>query len=70
MEKLLAGFWAKFFKNIDEVKPLQLTEVINKIDEALSAHLFPPREDGSDPRICPKCGKGRLSIKFGKFGAF
>lgn len=69
-KKLLAGFWAKFIKNIDEVKPLQLTEVINKIDEALSAHLFPPREDGSDPRICPKCGKGRLSIKFGKFGAF
>ena len=69
-KKLLAGFWAKFIKNIDEVKPLQLTEVINKVDEALSAHLFPPREDGSDPRTCPKCGKGRLSIKFGKFGAF
>lgn len=69
-KKLLAGFWAKFIKNIDEVKPLQLTEVINKVDEALSAHLFPPREDGSDPRICPKCGKGHLSIKFGKFGAF
>lgn len=69
-KKLLAGFWAKFIKNIDEVKPLQLTEVINKVDEALSAHLFPPREDGSDPRICPKCGKGILSIKFGKFGAF
>lgn len=69
-KKLLAGFWAKFIKNIDEVKPLQLTEVINKVDEALSAHLFPPREDGSDPRICPKCGRGRLSIKFGKFGAF
>lgn len=69
-KKLLAGFWAKFIKNIDEVKPLQLTEVINKVDEALSAHLFPPREDGLDPRICPKCGKGRLSIKFGKFGAF
>ena len=69
-KKLLAGFWAKFIKNIDEVKPLQLTEVINKVDEALSAHLFPPREDGSDPRVCPQCGKGRLSIKFGKFGAF
>ncbi|MDO4161827.1 MAG: type I DNA topoisomerase [Pseudomonadota bacterium] len=69
-KKLLSGFWAKFIRNIDEVKPLQLTEVINKVDEALSAHLFPPREDGSDPRVCPECGKGRLSIKFGKFGAF
>ncbi len=69
-KKLLTGFWTKFIKNIDEVKPLQLTEVINRIDEALSNHLFPPREDGTDPRVCPECGKGRLSIKFGKFGAF
>ena len=69
-KKLLGGFWNKFIKTVDDVQPLQLTEVINRIDEALSAHLFPPREDGSDPRVCPACGKGRLSIKFGKFGAF
>lgn len=69
-KKLLNGFWTKFIKNVDSVQPLQLSEVIDKIDEALSVHLFPPREDGSDPRVCPECGKGRLSIKFGKFGAF
>lgn len=69
-KKLLAGFWAKFIKNISAVQPLQISEVINKIDEVLSYHLFPPHEDGSDPRVCPECGKGRLSIKLGKFGAF
>ncbi len=69
-KKLLGSFWAKFIKTVDSVQPLQLTEVINRVDEALSAHLFPPHEDGSDPRTCPSCGKGRLSIKFGKFGAF
>ena len=69
-KKLLHGFWVKFIKNIDAVKPLQISEVIDKIDEVLSYHLFPPREDGSDPRVCPECGKGRLSIKLGKFGAF
>ena len=69
-KKLLEGFWAKFIKNVDAVKPLQMSEVIDKIDEALSHHLFPPRADGSDPRICPECGTGRLSIKLGKFGAF
>ena len=69
-KKLLGGFWAKFIKNIEAVQPLQISEVIEKIDEVLSYHLFPPREDGSDPRICPECGKGRLSIKLGKFGAF
>ena len=69
-KKLLSGFWAKFIKNIEAVQPLQITEVINRIDEALSYHLFPPREDGSDPRSCPLCGQGHLSVKFGKFGAF
>src|SRR5690606_11481949 len=26
--------------------------------------------DGKDPRQCPACREGRLSMKFGKFGAF
>ena len=65
--KLLTGFWAKFIKNIDAVTPLQMSEVI---DEVLAKHLFPEREDGSDPRSCPECKTGRLGIKFGKFGAF
>ncbi len=69
-KKLLAGFWTKFIKNISAVQPLQISEVIQTIDDVLSYHLFPPREDGSDPRVCPECGKGRLSIKLGKFGAF
>ena len=68
--KLLTGFWAKFIKNIDAVTPLQMSEVIDKIDEVLAKHLFPEREDGSDPRSCPECKTGRLGIKFGKFGAF
>lgn len=69
-KKLLQGFWNKFIKNVEDVRPLQISEVIDKIDEVLGHHLFPPRADGSDPRVCPECGKGRLSIKLGKFGAF
>ena len=69
-KKLLTGFWAKFVKNIDAVQPLQIKEVIDKIDEVLSYHLFPLKEDGSDPRLCPECKKGSLSVKLGKFGAF
>lgn len=69
-KKLLSGFWAKFIKTVDAVQPLQVKDVIDKIDEVLSNHLFPPREDGSDPRICPECHKGQLSVKLGKFGAF
>lgn len=69
-KKLLTGFWAKFIKNVDAVQPLQIKEVIDKIDEVLSYHLFPPKEDGSDPRLCPECHQGHLSVKLGKFGAF
>lgn len=69
-KKLLAGFWNKFYKNIQDVQPLQVSEVIGKIDEVLAYHLFPAKEDGSDPRLCPECHKGHLSIKLGKFGAF
>jgi DNA topoisomerase-1 len=36
----------------------------------LAPHLFPPRADGVDPRVCTTCGTGRLSLKLGKFGAF
>ena len=69
-KKLLSGFWIKFIKNVDAVKPLQVSEVIEKIDEVLAYHLFPSREDGTDPRVCPECGKGKLSVKLGRFGAF
>ena len=69
-KKLLEGFWIKFANNVEAVKPLQVSEVIEKIDEVLAHHLFPTKEDGKDPRVCPECGSGRLSIKLGKFGAF
>ena len=45
-------------------------QVIDALDEMLAPHLFPPRADGTDPRQCPNCGTGRLSLKLGKFGAF
>lgn len=69
-KKLLAGFWAKFIKNVDSVAPLKVADVIQKIDEVLAHHLFPENPDGTDPRECPECHKGHLSVKLGKFGAF
>jgi len=36
----------------------------------LGPHIFPPKEDGSDPRLCPLCGQGQLSLRLGKYGAF
>jgi DNA topoisomerase-1 len=40
------------------------------LNDLLSDHIFPAKEDGSAPRLCPTCKKGKLSLKLGKFGAF
>jgi DNA topoisomerase-1 len=50
-----------------EQKP---SEVTAALDEFLAPYLFPEKEDGTDPRICPACGNGRLALRGGKFGAF
>src|ERR1700729_4017960 len=55
---LLRDFWKGFIGAIDETKDLKISNVIDTLNELLSQHLFPPREDGSDPRVCPTCGTG------------
>ncbi|MCK0197598.1 type I DNA topoisomerase [Ancylobacter sp. 6x-1] len=67
---VLRDFWRDFAAAVGEIKDLRVSEVLSALDEMLTAHVFPPREDGADPRICPTCGTGRLSLKMGKFGAF
>ncbi|HXW41835.1 MAG TPA: type I DNA topoisomerase [Xanthobacteraceae bacterium] len=67
---VLRDFWRDFIGAIDETKDLKISAVIDALDALLSPHLFPPRADGSDPRVCPTCGTGRLSLKLSKFGAF
>ncbi|KAG1668246.1 DNA topoisomerase 1 [Nymphon striatum] len=67
---VLRQFWDEFSANIDETKELRITNVLDALNERLEPLVFPAREDGSDPRICPKCGAGNLSLKLGKFGSF
>ncbi|HEX2527392.1 MAG TPA: type I DNA topoisomerase [Geminicoccus sp.] len=67
---VLRAFWDPFKAKIEDVKERRVADVIDALNDALATRLFPPREDGSDPRICPTCGTGQLSLKIGKFGAF
>jgi DNA topoisomerase-1 len=72
---VLARFWKDFKPKADEVMEKLPSEVTEALDEYLSDFLFPPREDGSDPRDCPLCASegranGRLSLRGGRFGAF
>ncbi|MBW8753033.1 MAG: type I DNA topoisomerase [Sphingomonadales bacterium] len=68
--QVLADFWKDFKPKSDEVMERKPSEVTEALDEFLSDYLFPPRDDGSDPRLCPKCGEGRLSLRGGRYGAF
>jgi DNA topoisomerase-1 len=67
---VLEAFWRDFKPKSDEVMERKPSEVTEALDEYLSDYLFPAREDGSDPRLCPNCGQGRLSLRGGKYGAF
>ncbi|MFN4114669.1 MAG: type I DNA topoisomerase [Sphingomonadaceae bacterium] len=67
---LLTRFWADFKPKADEVMDKLPSEVTEALDEYLSDYLFPPTDDGTDPRQCPSCGTGRLALRGGKFGAF
>ncbi len=69
-KKALREFWEAFSKTVEGTKELTITEVIDNLDAELGPHFFPPRADGGDPRECPACKAGRLSLKLGKFGAF
>lgn len=67
---LLRDFWANFSGDVEKIGELRIGEVLEALNEALAPHIFPEKEDGSDPRLCPSCNEGRLSIRLGKFGAF
>jgi DNA topoisomerase-1 len=67
---LLRDFWADFSGALAGIKDLRTAQVLDSLNELLGPHIFPPKEDGSNPRACPSCGAGQLSLKIGKFGAF
>ncbi len=67
-KEVLARFWRDFSAAIAETADLRIGEVLTRIDEFLSPHLYPPRADGTDPRLCPVCGDGRLHLKTARSG--
>ena len=68
---VLRDFWRDFTGSIAETKELRVSDVLDALNDTLGQHIFPDKGDGSDPRACPKCGSGRLSLKISaKNGAF
>jgi DNA topoisomerase I len=69
-KELLRNFWRDFTVAVDGTKELTVKAVLEALDGELGPHFFPDDASGRDPRLCPSCGKGRLSLKLGRFGAF
>ena len=69
-QQVLEAFWRDFKPRTNEVMAFQPSEVTQALDQFLAPYLFPDKADGGDPRLCPNCGAGQLSLRGGRFGAF
>lgn len=67
---VLAKFWRDFSVAIAETSDLRISQVLDVLDDALAPQLYPPKEDGSDPKACPLCGAGQLHLKTSRTGGF
>ena len=67
---VLRDFWREFIAAVNDIGDLRITEVLDALNDLLGPHIFPDQGAGTDPRACPACAIGRLSLKVGKFGAF
>jgi DNA topoisomerase-1 len=67
---VLAKFWKDFSVAIAETSDLRISQVLDVLDDALAPQLYPPKEDGSDPKACPLCGAGQLHLKTSRTGGF
>ncbi|HEX8306965.1 MAG TPA: type I DNA topoisomerase [Allosphingosinicella sp.] len=69
-QAVLEAFWKDFKPKTAEIMEQQPSAITAALDEFLAPWLFPDKDDGSDARLCPACGDGRLALRGGRFGAF
>nr|WP_303706210.1 type I DNA topoisomerase [Brevundimonas naejangsanensis] len=67
---LLRRFWQDFHAATQAAGELRTTAILDHLNDALGPHIFPDKGDGTDPRECPVCHEGQLSLKTSRFGAF
>jgi DNA topoisomerase-1 len=68
--EVLADFWRDFTAAVDATKELRVSDILDKLNDLLGPHIFPDPGNGKDPRACPSCADGKLSLKLGRYGAF
>lgn len=69
---VLRDFWDPFKDQSTKALSLTGTEVRETLDQDLGSHFFAANDDGDaeSARKCPSCNDGRLSLNFGRWGAF
>jgi DNA topoisomerase-1 len=68
--EVLRQFWKDFKAAIESARERRTTEVLDGLNDHLGPAIFRDKGDGTNPRACPKCGSGQLSLKLGKLGPF
>ena len=67
---VLRKFWVAFNDSVESIHGLKVRDVLEALNQLLGPHFFPEREAGGNPRTCPSCSDGLLSLKLGRYGAF
>ena len=66
---ILTKFWTEFFPTIEAANDLRISEVLERINDILTPHIFPDTEGKEDPRLCQNCNNGKLSIRTSRSGS-
>ena len=66
--QILTKFWKEFFPTMEAANDLRISEVLDRINDVLTPHIFPNDKENGDPRLCHNCKKGKLSIRTSRSG--
>ena len=67
---VMREFWTTFSAAVGEISKLRVRDVLDALNEVLGPYVFHHDDPSADPRACPACKEGQLSVKTGRFGAF
>ncbi len=67
-KEVMHEFWSPFQGTVKQAEPLKITQVLDDIQKDLEASLFDMTKE--NPKACPSCSSGELSLKLSKFGPF
>jgi DNA topoisomerase-1 len=65
---VMNAFWMPFHDTVKQAEPLKISQVLDDVQKDLEASLFDMSKE--NPRACPTCNEGQLSLKLSKFGPF